>query len=47
VYQAAAAADLVILTQNHRGYDLEKLKASSKVILDTRGVLTGDNVDRL
>ena len=47
VYTAAAAADLVILLQNHRGYDLAKLQSSSKVILDTRGLLSGDNVDRL
>ncbi|MEY2634267.1 MAG: hypothetical protein RIS75_207 [Actinomycetota bacterium] len=47
VYTAAAAADLVILLQNHRGYDLAKLQSSAKVILDTRGLLSGANVDRL
>ena len=47
LYTAAAAADLVILLQPHRQYDLERLAATAKLLLDTRGILTGDNVERL
>jgi len=47
LYAAAEKADLTILLQNHRGYDLEKLTSSAKVILDTRGLLSGANVERL
>jgi nucleotide sugar dehydrogenase len=32
-------ADVVILLQAHRGYDLDMLTASARAILDTRGVL--------
>ncbi|MBM7798523.1 nucleotide sugar dehydrogenase [Microlunatus panaciterrae] len=35
---AAAAADLVILVQNHREYDVDALEAASTRFLDTRGV---------
>jgi len=35
---AVAAADLVILVQNHREYDVEALEAASRHFLDTRGV---------
>ena len=47
LYTAAAAADLVILLQPHRQYDLERLTAAAPLILDTRGLLVGDNVERL
>jgi len=47
LYEAAAAADLVILLQPHKQYDLNKLQGASKLLLDTRGLLTGDNVERL
>lgn len=47
LYAAAAAADLVILLQPHRVYDLEKLRDSAKLLLDTRGILSGPNVERL
>jgi UDP-N-acetyl-D-glucosamine dehydrogenase len=46
-YGAVADADIVVLLQNHKDFDLAKIMASAKLILDTRGVLSGDNVSRL
>jgi nucleotide sugar dehydrogenase len=42
-----AAADLVILAQDHRDYDLDLVTRASKLVLDTRGKLTGGNVVHL
>ena len=39
-----AAADLVILLQDHAAYDLDMITRRSRLVLDTRGRLTGDNV---
>jgi UDP-N-acetyl-D-glucosamine dehydrogenase len=36
---AVAAADLVILLQPHRGYDLAQIARSARLLLDTRGVV--------
>ncbi len=36
---AVAAADLVILLQAHRGYDLARIAATAPLLLDTRGVV--------
>ena len=36
---AVEAADLVILLQAHRDYDLEWIAASARLVLDTRGVM--------
>jgi UDP-N-acetyl-D-glucosamine dehydrogenase len=36
---AVAAADLVILLQAHRGYDLARIAATARLLLDTRGVV--------
>jgi len=36
---AIAAADLVILLQAHRDYDLPQLAATARLLLDTRGVI--------
>ena len=47
LYAAAAAADLVIVLQPHRVYDLEKLREVAPLLLDTRGILSGPNVERL
>ncbi len=48
VYAAAADADLVILLQAHRAYDLARLGTESRALLDTRGALgTSDTVHRL
>ncbi len=38
------AADLVILLQDHAAYDMELLSRASRLVLDTRGQLTGGNV---
>lgn len=46
-YGAVADADIVVLLQNHKDFDLSKIAATAKFILDTRGVLSGDNVSRL
>jgi len=34
-----AAADLVIVLQAHRDYDLARIAASARLLLDTRGVV--------
>lgn len=44
---AVKDADIVVLLQNHKDFDLTKIAATAKFILDTRGVLSGDNVSRL
>ncbi|MGX1597897.1 nucleotide sugar dehydrogenase [Dietzia maris] len=46
---AASKADLVILLQNHRSYDIERIAESAQAFFDTRGVASedGDNVSRL
>ena len=43
----ARAADLVILLQHHRAYDLDQLAREAKLILDTRGGLAGPRVTTL
>jgi UDP-N-acetyl-D-mannosaminuronate dehydrogenase len=45
--EAVAAADLVILVQNHREYDADLLAAKSRRFLDTRDTSTGDVAYRL
>lgn len=47
VMTAAKAADLVVLLQPHKGYDLSAIAAVAGQMLDTRGVLSGPNVERL
>ncbi|MCH0542414.1 nucleotide sugar dehydrogenase [Streptomyces sp. MUM 203J] len=37
LYEAAAAADLTILLQHHRTYDLQGLSVKAQLLLDTRG----------
>ena len=46
-YAEAAAADLVILLQNHSDYNLDLISRDARQILDTRGCLAGPNVERL
>jgi UDP-N-acetyl-D-glucosamine dehydrogenase len=46
-YREAAAADLVILLQDHSAYDLGRISRGAHRILDTRGCLAGPNVERL
>ncbi len=40
--QALARADVTVLLQPHRGYDLRHLAAASRVLFDTRGRLPAD-----
>ncbi|WP_250007452.1 nucleotide sugar dehydrogenase [Actinoplanes sp. M2I2] len=44
---AVASADLVILVQNHRDYDADRLAATAKRFFDTRGVTRSDDAQRL
>jgi len=45
---AVADADVTVLTQAHRGYDLARIAAGARRLLDTRGVVpAGPNVQRL
>lgn len=44
---AAKTADIVVVMQNHKVYDLAAIAAASKQVLDTRGLLKADNVERL
>lgn len=44
---AAAHADLVIILQDHEQIDLAGVQRAAVSILDTRGCLRGDNVERL
>ena len=47
VEAAVADADLAVLLQTHRQFDLESLGAGPTPFLDTRGKLTGPAVERL
>lgn len=44
---AMAAADVVVLLQAHREYDIAELVVKSKLLFDTRGVTTGAEAKRL
>ncbi len=44
---ALASADVVLLLQDHSGYDLDALAAAGALVLDTRGRLVGPTVERL
>ncbi|MEO0494465.1 MAG: nucleotide sugar dehydrogenase [Actinomycetota bacterium] len=44
---AAENADLTVLLQKHQSYDLEVLAARARRVFDTRGAMTGDNVERM
>jgi nucleotide sugar dehydrogenase len=39
-----SGADIVVLLQNHKNFDLAKITATASLVLDTRGVLEGMNV---
>jgi UDP-N-acetyl-D-glucosamine dehydrogenase len=45
--EEVAQADLVILLQDHSGYDLDRISGKARLVLDTRGCLEGPNVDIL
>jgi UDP-N-acetyl-D-glucosamine dehydrogenase len=48
LYQAVADADISVLLQNHREYDVDELATCSRRFLDTRGVARpGVAVERL
>jgi UDP-N-acetyl-D-glucosamine dehydrogenase len=48
VYEACALADIVVLLQPHRQYDLGRLAGDSRLMLDTRGVVPpAESVSRL
>ncbi|MFK8023047.1 MAG: UDP binding domain-containing protein, partial [Ilumatobacter sp.] len=44
---ACADADVVVLLQTHREYDLAEIAACGVPVFDTRGSMTGDLVERL
>jgi UDP-N-acetyl-D-glucosamine dehydrogenase len=44
---ALAEADLVVLLQPHRAFDLAAVERHGRLVLDTRGVLRGPRVERL
>jgi hypothetical protein len=45
--EALASNDVVVLLQAHKAIDLDSVVASSKWVFDTRGILRGENVERL
>ncbi|MDN3294862.1 nucleotide sugar dehydrogenase [Streptomyces ficellus] len=47
LYEAAAAADLTVLLQHHRTYDLQGLAVKAQLLLDTRGVTPAGAAHRL
>ncbi len=47
VMAAAAAADVVVILQDHRSYDLPALARVARRVFDTRGKVHGPNVERL
>lgn len=47
LYEAVAGADLTVLLQHHRTYDLQGLAVKSQLMLDTRGAAAAGAADRL
>ncbi|MET9950441.1 nucleotide sugar dehydrogenase [Streptomyces sp. NPDC006339] len=47
LYEAAAQADLTILLQHHRTYDLQGLSVKAQLLLDTRGATPAGAAHRL
>ena len=47
LYEAAAAADLTVLLQPHRTYDLQGLSVKAQLLLDTRGATPTGAAHRL
>ncbi|MFD3353680.1 nucleotide sugar dehydrogenase [Streptomyces fradiae] len=47
LYEAAAGADLTILLQHHRTYDLQGLAVKAQLLLDTRGATPVGSAHRL
>jgi UDP-N-acetyl-D-glucosamine dehydrogenase len=46
-YEAAATADLTVLLQQHRAYDLQGLAAKARLLFDTRGATPAGAAHRL
>ncbi|MFI6344559.1 nucleotide sugar dehydrogenase [Streptomyces sp. NPDC050560] len=47
LYEAAARADLTLLLQHHRTYDLQGLSVKAQLLLDTRGTTPAGAAERL
>ena len=47
ITESLGKADIVILLQPHKSYNFDQIVGQSKLVLDTRGKLTGENVIRL
>ncbi|MFF2650980.1 nucleotide sugar dehydrogenase [Streptomyces sp. NPDC058045] len=47
LYEAAAGADLTLLLQQHRVYDLQGLSVKAQLLLDTRGATPAGSAHRL
>ena len=47
LHNEVKAANLVILLQDHGAYDLDLIACEGRLVLDTRGRLTGFNVAAL
>jgi nucleotide sugar dehydrogenase len=47
LWPAVAAADLTVLLQGHRDYELHRLARSARLLFDTRGACFGERVYRL
>lgn len=47
LYEAAAGADLTVLLQHHRTYDLQGLAVKAQLLLDTRGATPAGAAHRL
>ncbi len=45
--EAIRTTDLVVLLAAHRAFDLEAIAAAAPLLLDTRGVMSGERVARL
>lgn len=45
--QALREADVTALLQNHRDYDLDTVGRTARRLLDTRGVVRAEGVERL
>jgi UDP-N-acetyl-D-glucosamine dehydrogenase len=47
LHDEIALADLVILLQDHSGYDLDRISGEAGLVLDTRGRLAGPDVETM
>lgn len=47
LFAAIGESDVVVLLQAHRAFDLEKIVEASTWLFDTRGITSGENVERL